>query len=64
MQETFSIDQSTVDKIPIFAAPSFAFDVSKSAGKINATEQDRGDNVVITYDLISHLDFETEEDFR
>ena len=41
-----------------------AFDVSKSAGKVTATEQDRGDNAVITYDLISHLDFETEEDYR
>ena len=51
--------QDANDNIPTFAAPSFSFDVYESAGKgvqvgkITATDQDRGDNAVITYDLIS-----------
>ena len=51
--------QDANDNIPTFAAPSFSFDVYESAGKgvqvgkITATDEDRGDNAVITYDLIS-----------
>ena len=50
--------QDANDNIPTFAAPSFSFDVYESAGKgvqvkLTATDLDRGDNAVITYDLIS-----------
>ena len=51
--------QDANDNIPTFAATSFSFDVYESAGKgvqvgkITATDEDRGDNAVITYDLIS-----------
>ena len=51
--------QDANDNIPTFSAPSFSFDVYESAGKgvqvgkLTATDLDRGDNAVITYDLIS-----------
>ena len=51
--------QDANDNIPSFSSDIFTFDVYESAGKgsqvgkVTAVDEDKGDNAVITYDLIS-----------